>query len=294
MENNTSNSEEQLMQDAVMNADSGNFFDDLDKNVNSAVVDEGIQSDSAVSEQVTSEPSVQNSKSSVDVDWDSESNPYKKRYSDSSREAQKLANANKENEQYGALINVMKKDPKLIETVQSYLEKGGNVSVKEAQNLPEDFVFDPDEAFTNPQSPSAQVFDKVVENIVDRKVNQSENNMKNAISQTEAARTKRAEARKWMKENKMSEQDFASMMDKADKHKITYDDINLILNRDRVQQNVANSTKKDMVEQMKNARSVPQTASAMGGADTGEIAVEDQIFNAMKGLDSSDNLFGKE
>ena len=188
----------------------------------------------------------------------------------------------------------MKKDPKLIETVQNYLEKGGNVSVKEAHNLPEDFVFDPDEAFTNPQSPSAQVFDKVVENIVDRKVNTSESNMRQQLSKTEAARTKRTEARKWMKDNNMSEDKFASMMDKADKHKITYDDINLILNRDAVQTNVANSTKKQMVEQMKNARSVPQTASAMGGADTGEVAVEDQIFNAMKGLDSSDNLFGKE
>jgi hypothetical protein len=293
MSKNQGNSEEQQTVDAVMNADSGNFFDDLEKNVNSVVYDD-VQDDSATSEQVTSVESGQNSDASKGVDWDSDDNPYKKRYSDSSREAQKLAQTNKDNEQYGAIINVMKKDPKLIETVQDYLQNGGQPqSVKEQYKLGDDFVFDPDDAFSNPQSQSAQVFDRVVENIVDRKVQQAENNMSSKIQQTEADRTKRAEARQWMKNNNMTEKEFASMMDKADKHKITYDDINLILNKDRVQQNVANSTKKQMAEQMKNARTVPQTASAVNSAETGEVAVEDQIFNAMKGLDSTDNLFGE-
>jgi hypothetical protein len=293
MSKNQGNSEEQQTVDAVMNADSGNFFDDLEKNVNSVVYDD-VQDDSATSEQVTSVESGQNSDASKGVDWDSDDNPYKKRYSDSSREAQKLAQTNKDNEQYGAIINVMKKDPKLIETVQDYLQNGGQPqSVKEQYKLGDDFVFDPDDAFSNPQSQSAQVFDRVVEKIVDRKVQQAENNMSNKIQQTEADRGKRAEARQWMKNNNMTEKEFASMMDKADKHKITYDDINLILNKDRVQQNVANSTKKQMAEQMKNARTVPQTASAVNSAETGEVAVEDQIFNAMKGLDSTDNLFGE-
>ena len=51
MGQNTSNSSEAEMQDAVMNADSGNFFDDLDKDVNSAVLDNDVQSNTAASEQ---------------------------------------------------------------------------------------------------------------------------------------------------------------------------------------------------------------------------------------------------
>lgn len=43
------------------------------------------------------------------IDWESENNPYKMRYSDSSRENSKNQQIIKENEQYAAIINVMKK-----------------------------------------------------------------------------------------------------------------------------------------------------------------------------------------
>ena len=78
MDENQSNSDERQMQDAVMGADSGNFFDDLDRSVNKEIFDDNAQDDSAASEQVTSEPIVQNSEQSEGVDWDSDSNPYKK------------------------------------------------------------------------------------------------------------------------------------------------------------------------------------------------------------------------
>ena len=45
-----------------------------------------------------------------------------------------------------------------------------------------------------------------------------------------------------------------------------------------------------MAEQMKNVRSVPQTASSTGSADVSDITDEDRIFSSIKNVDD-DGLF---
>jgi hypothetical protein len=89
----------------------------------------------------------------------------------------------------------------------------------------------------------------------------------------------------------MSQKDFVNMMEKASNHTITYDDMNLILNKDQVKRNVAKNTKKDVIDQMKNVRKTTPTVSGTGSADVGEITAEDQVFNMIKGLEEED-LFG--
>ena len=64
----------------------------------------------------------------------------------------------------------------------------------------------------------------------------------------------------------------------------------MILNKDKVKGNIAKNTKKGMAEQMKNVRSVPQTASGTGSADVSDITDEDRIFNTIKDMDK-DSLF---
>ena len=90
-----------------------------------------------------------------------------------------------------------------------------------------------------------------------------------------------------MTENNVSEGEFEDMMKKATNYKIGYDDIFFLLNKDKVKNNISKSTKQGMAEQMKNVRSIPQTASGTGSADVSDITEEDRIFNNIKNMDSN-------
>ena len=274
------------VQDAVMNADSGSFFDDLEKQVNKGIYDEVDISNTTAKEQAT--PLSKEVSKSNGIDYESDDNPYKKRYSDSSREAQKLSEAAKDNAQYDAIINVMKKDPRLVDTVKDYLEHGPKEkSLKEEIGIPDDFVFDPDDAFSDPKSPSAQVFDKAVDRVVNDRLKHTETKVAKTLSARDAKAKTRDEAYKWMTENNVSEGEFEDMMKKATNYKIGYDDIFFLLNKDKVKNNISKSTKQGMAEQMKNVRSIPQTASGTGSADVSDITEEDRIFNNIKNMDSN-------
>tara|TARA_Y100000401_G_scaffold116900_1_gene123869 strand:- start:4767 stop:5708 length:942 start_codon:yes stop_codon:yes gene_type:complete len=290
--------------DSVMD-DSGNFFDDLEKEVNGVVFDDTTQENSKTNKQNEVTPEVQqtidpgtvvNEDSAVNggIDWDSDTNPYKKRYSDSSREAQQLKAKVDDLGQYDAIIDVMKKDPTLVDKVRDHLQGGGKpTSVKEAFKLPEDFVFDADEALGNPNSDSAKVFDAYIDKAVQQRVAQTEARVNNTIASENSKRQNAAEAEAWRKQNNMSKEDFAIMMDKASQHTINYDDINLILNGAEVKKNVAKGTKANIRKQMNQARkNAPPTASGVGSMDTSmDITEDDKIFSALKSLDSTETLF---
>ena len=313
MEENTGNSTQTEQKDdffdevagSVMD-DSGNFFEDLEKEVNGIAYDgDAVEENSNANEQNMVTPQEQQAidpgaadreDSAVNggIDWDSESNPYKKRYSDSSREAQQLKAKVDDLGQYDAIIDVMKKDPTLVDTVRNHLQSGGKpTSVKEAFKLPEDFVFDADEALGNPSSDSAKVFDAYIDRAVKQRVAQTEARVNNTIANENTKRQNAAEAEAWRKRNKMSKQDFAAMMDKAAGHTINYDDINLILNGAQVKKNVEKATKANVSKQMSNARkNAPPTASGVGSMNAGnDITEDDKIFSALKSLDNTDNLF---
>tara|TARA_Y100000310_G_C20633310_1_gene789807 strand:- start:206 stop:1057 length:852 start_codon:yes stop_codon:yes gene_type:complete len=261
-------------------SDSDNFFQDLENDVNPEIYD-----NNPPKEQATPEAKVHpDSDGESGIDWEDDDNPYKKRYSDSSREAQNQKAQAEENKPYNALINVMKKDPALIDTVQEYLENGKKSS------LPEDFIFDADEAMSDRNSDSARVFQNAVENIVNQKIGQSESKMDTRMTREEEQRQTRANARKWMSDKGMTEEEFASMMDKADNHTISYDDIYTILNQDKIKKNVSKDTKKDVMQQMKSVREAPTTASGTGSADTKSITDDDRVFEVIRGADN-DNLF---
>ena len=304
MAENTGNSEEtgadflDEVADSVM--DDSNFFDNLEESVNGIIAD---PADTPPVEQVTqasettpvaTAPEVVETPDSpaIDkVDWDSESNPYKKRYADSSRENTKNQDSLRENEKYGAIIDVMKKDPGLVNNVRDYLE-GSQKSAKDELGLGEDFVFDADDAFGDPNSKSAQVFSNVVNKIVDQKVSHSENRVANAMEQESKTRNQGELAKKWCSENDMSKEDFSKMMSKANAHTISYDDINLILNKDRYAKNIASNQKKAVEKQVQNVRAVATpSVSASGNVDTSAITEEDQVFGALLGMEKDEGLF---
>ena len=95
------------------------------------------------------------------------------------------------------------------------------------------------------------------------------------------------------KKHKMSNEDFAKFQKAASTRRMTLDDAYFLINKDMAAKNVANSTKQDMLTQMKNVRNIPTSASDSNNQGDSKPNASNQAFDAMMGLDSDvDKLFG--
>ena len=148
--------------------DSSDFFGQLETSVNGIVSEGGENINTEESENGSEQ--VTHNESQTAVNWDSENNPYKKRYTDSSREAVKMNDQLKDLKPFVPVLNAMKRDSGLVEHVREYLQNGGKPSknIKEQLQLSEDFVYDPSEAIENPDSESAKVMQAQIDQVVNK------------------------------------------------------------------------------------------------------------------------------
>ena len=275
------------------NSGSKEFFDALDNQVNGGIVDteatlrpntskQDVSTDQG-SNKVVSNPRAQTG----GTDWE-------KRYKDSSREAVKWRDKYGEVEKFVPVLEAMKEDSGLVEHVREYLVNGGAPakSIQDKLNLGEDFIFDQQEAMTDPDSDSAKLMNAHVDGLVQQRVNAMTQAEQKKSADMQRAKTIKDQELEFMKKNKMSENEFQAFKEKAKTHKMTLDDVHYILNKDKVAANVAQGTKKDMLNQMKNVRSIPTSASganSQGGQKSQDREVFEQILDFGDGVD---NLFG--
>jgi len=272
---------------------SSDFFNQLENTVNSGIQDspEATQQDSSP-EQVTYDN--QQVGSNNEVPHPDDSTDWEKRYKDSSRQAVKWRDQYKQVEQFVPVLNAMKNDSGLVDHVRNYLTSGGKPaqSIQEQLKLNEDFVFDQQEAMTDPDSDSAKLMNAHVDGMVQQRVGQMLQVEKQRASQVHQARQRFGEEQEFKKRNNMSDDQFAAFKANAKQHTISLDDVNYLLNRDKTNANVANATKQDMLNQMKNVRNMPTSAS--GANSQGETkTVDREVFENILGFDNNvDNLFG--
>ena len=298
MEENTQKSNldvETAMQGTAADTSSSTdaFFNALESDVNSVVTQDNSTKTEQVTPQVEGSSDAGNSGEPVvetkpETDWE-------KRYSDSSREAQRLSAEVKNLEPLKPLLEVMQKDPKLIPYIREYLESGGkpDETVQEKLRLDEDFVFDSHEAVTNPESDSAKVMNHMVNQQVEQRM---QKHLKSERQRVNASRAK-GEMQKaevdFKERHNLTNDEFRDFQEKAKGHRMTLDDAFYLVNRDKVQQNVANASKQDTLKQMKNVRSIPTSQASANNAGEVKKSQGDQILDALKDLDSGvDGLFG--
>ena len=275
-----------------------NFFGELEQQVNGGMADENfIPTEETQQANGPDESATQQEPegSANTVDWDSEDNPYKKRYSDSSREAQRLNDGIKDLKPFVPVLEAMKNDSGLVEHVRDYLVSGGSPTktVQERLNLSDDFVFDGNEAVTNPDSDSAKVFNAQVDTVVNNKVGAILQQEKVKAAKAQQQLNLRKQEQDFRSKHKMSDDEYKEMVNTAKNHTLTLEDIHYLINRDKVKGNVAKSTKKDMVDQMKNVRNMPTSASGANSQGNNQKNPDDSIFDSLLGTDSDlDNLFG--
>ena len=272
---------------------SEDFFNELENTVNSGIQDtEVTQQDSGpdqvthVNQQVGSE-NVTSAQPDNSTDW-------KTRYADSSREAVKWRDQYKEVEQFVPVLEAMKSDGGLVEHVRDYLVNGGAPakSIQEQLKLDEDFMFDQQEAMTDPNSDSAKLMNAHVDKMVQNRVGQMLKGEQQRAQQVQMASQRKTEETAFKQKNNMSDTDFEAFKADAKQHTMTLDDINYLLNKDKTNTNVANATKNEMLNQMKNVRNMPTSAS--GANSQGETkSVDRDVFDSILGSDNNaDNLFG--
>ena len=188
----------------------------------------------------------------------------------------------------------MKKDSGLVDHVRDYLVNGGRPAqtVQEKLNLKEDFVFDQHEAMTDPQSDSAKVMEAHVDGLVQNRVNGILQDEQKRAAQIQHQKQKSDEEIAFKQKHNMSDEDFEAFKEKASSHIMTLDDINYIVNKDQAAANVAQNTKQEMLNQMKNVRNMPTSASGANSQGQSK-SVDKEVFEQILGLnDNVDNLFG--
>ena len=152
---------------------SEDFFNELENAVNGGIQDTEVTQQDSSPEQVTYDNqqvgsnNVETTQSNNSVDWET-------RYKDSSREAVKWRDMYKSVESFVPVLEAMKNDGGLVDHVREYLVNGGKPaqSIQDQLKLGEDFVFDQQEAMSDPDSDSAKLMNAHVDGMVQNRVGQ--------------------------------------------------------------------------------------------------------------------------
>jgi len=286
--------------DTIIEDSNADFFDALETEVNGAIQDAPEEQtkveESSVPEQVTPEQDTSSREvpQTPSLDWDDDGNPYKVRYSDSTREAQRLKAENDKLKPYSSLIDVLEEDAELVNIVRGYLDKGTSPNMKESLDLGDDFIFDMDEALSDSQSKSAKVFNTYVDKVASKRVSDTIAAERHKAREAAEQRSLRNQTQDFVKTNDLNDTQFKDLSDWAQAHKLTWDDIYYLKNRDKVNANIANDSKKQVLDQMKSAKSMPATASSAGGEVPGEGTHNDAIFDLIQKADNNlENIFNE-
>tara|TARA_R100000654_G_scaffold12224_3_gene26609 strand:+ start:952 stop:1806 length:855 start_codon:yes stop_codon:yes gene_type:complete len=260
------------VQDAVMNG-SSDFFESLDREVNGGILDEQQQPTSVKSDNTQSSPN-------VEVQPQDDNEVLQKRYSDSSREAKRLNGKLKEIEPYMPILDAMREDPNLISHVRNYFEGGGQApqSMNQQLNLDEDFVFDPDEAFQKPDSDSAKVMGATIDGIVQRRLN-------NTLQVQKSENAKMAKETQFKQKMNMSDEEWSEFTDFAKSKSLELEDIYYLMNRKSRDSQIADSTRQEIHDKMREVQSQPSTLATQGSIPV-EKSTDDNVFDTILGTDS--------
>ena len=266
--------------DAVMGGTGDDFFAALDESVNGGILDEPSQptsdtnSDNTLTSPSEVQPHVETNPQVVDVDT------MQKRYSDSSREAKRLNGKLQELEPYMPILDAMRDDPNLITHVRNYFEGGGQTPENMAQqlNLPEDFSFDADDAFATPDSDSAKVLGATIDGIVQRRLGK-------ALQGQRSENHRLAKEASFRQQHELDDDQWSTFVDFAKSKSLELEDIYYLMNRKNRDNNIANKTRDEMRQKMREVQEIPGSLATTGGAQV-EKSPDDKIFDALLGSES--------
>jgi len=261
------------VQGAVMDMNTDDFFETLDNQVNGAIIDEPSQPTSEYeSDNTQASPNAE-----VQEEVSDEVDTLQKRYSDSSREAKRLNGKLSELEPYMPILDAMREDPNLITHVRNYFEGGGQTpqTMTEKLNLDEDFVFDADDAFSQPESDSAKVLGATIDGIVQRRLN-------GALQGQRVENQKLAKETDFRSRHEMTDEEWSNFTDFAKSKSLELDDIYYLMNRKNRDGKIADSARQEVHDKMREVQQQPGTLATQGSTPV-EQSPDDSVFDAILG-----------
>ena len=260
------------VQGAVMDMNTEDFFEALDSQVNGAIIDEPSQPTSELSDNTQTSPNVE-----VQEEVSNEVDTLQKRYSDSSREAKRLNGKLSELEPYMPILDAMREDPNLITHVRNYFEGGGQTpqTMTEKLNLDEDFAFDADDAFSQPESDSAKVLGATIDGIVQRRLN-------GALQGQRAENQKLAKETDFRSRHELTDEQWSTFVEFAKSKSLELDDIYYLMNRKNRDGKIADSARQEVHDKMREVQQQPGTLATQGSTPV-EQSPDDSVFEAILG-----------
>jgi uncharacterized protein (UPF0147 family) len=260
------------VQSAVMDMDSNDFFETLDRQVNGAILDEPSQPTSEQSDNTQTSPNAE-----VQAEVSNEVDTLQKRYGDSSREAKRLNGKLSEIEPYMPILDAMREDPNLITHVRNYFEGGGQTpqTMTEKLNLDEDFTFDADDAFSQPESDSAKVLSSTIDGIVQRRLN-------GALQGQKVENQKLAKETDFRSRHEMNDEQWSNFTEFAKSKSLELDDIYYLMNRKNRDGKIADNVRQEVHNKMREVQQQPGTLATQGSTAV-EQSPDDSVFDAILG-----------
>ena len=260
------------VQSAVMGMDTDDFFESLDRQVNGAIIDEPSQPTSEQSDNTQTSPNAE-----VQSEVSNEVDTLQKRYGDSSREAKRLNGKLSEIQPYMPILDAMREDPNLITHVRNYFEGGGQTpqTMTEKLNLDEDFTFDADDAFSQPESDSAKVLGATIDGIVQRRLN-------GALQGQKVENQKLAKETDFRSRHEMDDEQWSNFTEFAKSKSLELDDIYYLMNRKNRDGKIADNVRQEVHNKMREVQQQPGTLATQGST-TVEQSPDDSVFDAILG-----------
>ena len=280
------NAETNSVPESFISDDSAeDFFGQLEQEVNGGIVDDIKNETSEASEtqsdntQEVEEPAKEAQQEDIET--------LKKRYSDSSAEGKRLNQRLSELEPYLPILDEMRKDPELVSHVRGYFEGGGQTpqSMVEKLNLGADFIFDPDEAVSNPNSDSAKVLNSTIDGVVQRRLN-------NELDKQKKEFTLEKQINDFRQKHDMNDSEWNDFKKFADNQSLSLEDIYYLKNRGQREDNIAKSASQNAVRKVQETQERPKSLATKGSTKV-ETSDEGQLFDTILGIDKElENAFG--
>ena len=137
---------------------------------------------------------------------------WEKRYKSSSKEAVKLKEVMSSVKPFMPVLDAMKKDPGLVQHVREYLQSGGNIKSKSLQEnlgLDEDFVFDLQEAMSDPNSDSGKMANAYLGNVVNQRVGSMVEQERKVHARNQQVFSKQKQEEEFKAKHNMSDEELA-------------------------------------------------------------------------------------
>ena len=164
--------------------------------------------------------------------------------------------------------------------MRNYFEGGGQTpqNMADKLNLPEDFVFDAEDAFATPESDSAKVLGATIDGIVHRRLN-------TALSGQRVENQRLASETSFRSKHEMTDDKWGQFVDYAKSKSLELDDIYYLMNRSNRDEQIADNTREELHQKMRHVQQIPGTLANTGGAQV-EESPDDRVFDAILGSDT--------